>query len=153
VVPWMQPYRQNTVSLDPKGLSTDVSLKSTSRQVAPTAGAIALIRFETERAWSLLLNGRRADGSNLPFAAGIFAADGRNVGYVAQGGQALVRVDQMQGTLSVRWGQEDGQSCQFHYAVPTDQEDDDFRRVDVVCVQGNAQEGAAPGEGVRVSGL
>jgi len=69
VVPWIQPYRQNTVNLDPKGLSTDVSLKATSRQIAPTAGAIALIQFETERAWSLLLSGRRNDGSYLPFAA------------------------------------------------------------------------------------
>jgi len=153
VAPWIQPYRQNTISLDPKGLSTDVELKTTSRQVVPTAGAIALIRFETERSWSLLLTGRRDDGSSLPFAAGIFAEDGRNVGYVAQGGQALIRVHEMQGTLSVRWGQEAGQSCRFTYQVPTDTRDDDFRRADVICVQGNAQEAGALNKEVQVSGL
>jgi len=135
VVPWMQPYRQNDVSLDPKGLSTDVTLKSTLQKIAPTAGAIALVRFETERAYSVLLKGRRGDGSWLPFAAGIFAADGRNVGYVSQGGQALVRVDQTHGTLKVRWGQEAGQSCQFDYTISAEKGEDDFRRVDVMCVQ------------------
>src|SRR5690606_12960705 len=47
IVPYLSPYRQNTVEIDPKGISTDIAVKETSRNLAPTAGAIALVRFET----------------------------------------------------------------------------------------------------------
>jgi len=136
VVPWMQPFRQNSVTLDPKGLSTDVALAATIRRVAPTAGAVTLLRFETERGYSILLNGRRADGSYLPFAAAIYDAQGRNVGHVSQGGQALVRVNAVQGELTVRWGQQISESCQFSYEVPANNDkDSDFRRFDALCLQ------------------
>jgi len=137
VVPWLQPYRQNSVTLDPKGLSTDVALASTMQQIAPTAGAVSLVRFETEFGYSILLSGRREDGSYLPFAAAIYDADGRNVGYVSQGGVALVRVNATSGELTVRWGQDASESCQFSYSIPADvgSSNKDFRRVEAVCVQ------------------
>jgi len=137
VVPYLSPYRQNEVRLDPAGLSTDVALASTSQRVAPTAGAVVLLRYETERSYSILVTGRRADGSPLPFAAGVFDANNRNVGYVAQAGQALVNVDTPQGALSVRWGQGANESCMFTYAVNEKLgQSEDFRRVDAVCVTG-----------------
>jgi len=142
VVPWLLPYRQNSVALDPKGLSTDVSLATTMKQIAPTAGAVSLVRFETDFGYSILLSGRRSDGSYLPFAAGIFDEQGENVGYVSQGGQALVRVSALNGELTVRWGQSENESCRLSYSVPDDDPkkakaggNKEFRRVDVVCVQ------------------
>jgi len=136
VVPWMQPFRQNSVTLDPKGLSTDIALAATIRRVAPTAGAVSLLRFETERGYSILISGRRSDGSYLPFAAAIYDAQGQHVGHVSQGGQALVRVNAIEGELTVRWGQQAEESCQFSYTVPADNgKDNDFRRVDALCLQ------------------
>jgi len=138
VVPWLQPYRQNSVSLDPKGLSTDVALASTMQQIAPTSGAVSLLRFETDLGYSILLSGRRSDGSYLPFAAAVYDAQGQHVGYVSQGGQALVRVNTLSGELTVRWGQSAAESCQFSYSVPADTgsgSNKDFRRVEAVCVQ------------------
>jgi len=147
VVSNMQVYRQNRVNLDPKGLSTDVALAYTARQVAPTAGAVALLEYETERGYSLLLNGRHSDGRKLPFAAAVLDEQGRNVGHIAQGGQALLRVKAVQGTLRVRWGSGVDQTCQFSYTVPDDKRsrrdkgpaDHGFRRVEAVC----ASEGMA----------
>jgi len=139
VVSYLQAYRQNQVSLDPKGLSTDVAIASTTRQVAPTAGAVALLRYETTRGYSLLLRGRQSDGSYLPFAAAVFDGEGRAVGHIAQGGQGLIRVNDTEGTLQVRWGQGPDQRCQFTYAVDDDNSraaDDsnhDFRHVEAVC--------------------
>jgi len=62
---------------------------------------VVLLKYETERNYSILVNGRRSDGSPLPFAAGIFDSSERNVGYVAQAGQALVRLDPDQARLRV----------------------------------------------------
>jgi len=138
VVPWVQPFRQNSVSIDPKGLSTDVALASSIQRVAPTAGAVSLLRFETERGYSILLSGRRADGSYLPFAASVFDAKGQHVGNVSQGGQALVRVNALAGELTVRWGQAASESCQFSYSVPESRSKDSqqqFRRVEALCLQ------------------
>jgi len=149
VVPWLQPYRQNNVTLDPNGLSTDVALAATMQRVAPTAGAVSLLRFESERGYSILVSGRRSDGSYLPFAATIHDAQGRHVGYVSQGGQALVRVNVLSGELTVRWGQAAAESCQFSYSVPADTgsgSNKDFRRVEAVCVQNLEASLAAPTE-------
>jgi len=148
VVPYMQAYRQNKVSLNPHGLSTDVALVNTTRQVAPTAGAVVLLQYETERGYSILLNGRHGDGRYLPFAASVTDEHGRVVGHIAQGGQALLRVNATEGALTVRWGVEAGQSCQFNYSVAGEkrsrrrerqsgeQPGHDFRHVDAVCVAG-----------------
>jgi len=151
VVSNMQPYRQNRVNLDPKGLSTDVALAYTTRQVAPTAGAVALLEYETERGYSLLLRGRHSDGRRLPFAATVFDEQGRSIGHIAQGGQALLRVKAVQGALTVRWGSGVEQSCQFTYTVPDDEKGrrrkaegtgaQDFRHVEAVCVDGVAAAG------------
>jgi len=139
VVPSLRAYRQNEIGLDPLGLSTDVAIATTSRKVAPTAGAVALIRFETGRGYSLLVSARREDGRHLPFAAQVLDADHRHVGYISQGGQALLRVHDLQGVLSVHWGPDAAQSCRFAYAIAEDAPDETtrFRRLDVVCAEAN----------------
>jgi len=136
VVPSLQAYRQNTLKLDPKGLSTDVALIATAHKVAPTAGAVALLRFATEQGYSILLRGRRSDGGYLPFAAAVLDANGREVGHVAQGGQALLRVHAPSGSLSVRWGDGDGQRCDITYDLSASTGPADtlgFRHLDAVC--------------------
>jgi len=140
VTAYLQAYRHNRVTLDLKGLSTDVA---TTAQVAPTAGAVALLRFETERGYSILLRGRQCGGSYLPFAAAVMDAAGRKVGHIAQGGQALLRVNATQGALTVRWGQGPGESCQFTYSLADKghclraaDHAHDFRQVEALCVSG-----------------
>jgi len=141
VSPYLQAYRQNRVTLDPQGLSTDVALISSTRQVAPTAGAVVLLEFETERGYSILVHGRLDDGRHLPFAAAVTDAHGQQVGYISQGGQALLRVHDHQGALTVRWGPGQAESCQFHYALDaatvrnTNTNHHDFRHMDVECTQ------------------
>jgi len=117
VVSWLQPYRENDVSLDPKGISMDVELATTSQKVVPTDGAVVLLQYATHRGYAILVTGKRRDGSLLPFAAGVFDEAGQHVGYVAQGGRALVRVHAAHGVLTVRWGAQAGEQCQLHYAV------------------------------------
>jgi len=135
----LQPYHENTVDLDTRGLSLDVEVLSGGQKVAPTEGAVVLLRFETRIGHSILMTGKRQDGSFLPFAAGVFDAKGNNVGYVGQVGQALVRVGAPQGELTVRWGKQDDQRCRAAYDLETSGkaaagDEGAFRRLEVTCL-------------------
>ncbi|CNH38187.1 fimbria/pilus outer membrane usher protein [Yersinia pekkanenii] len=134
VVPYLSPYRQNDVELDPKGLSSDVEFKTTSQRVAPTAGAVALMKFDTSTGYSMLLTGHRADNTPLPFGAEVTDARGNSVGYIAQGGQAMVRVQEQAGNLRVIWGEGVGESCGFAYKLPGGTlAQGEFRQLEVIC--------------------
>ncbi|MCL7715582.1 fimbria/pilus outer membrane usher protein [Stenotrophomonas mori] len=118
VVPYVSPYRLNTVTLDPRGMAHDVELDSSSRSIAPFAGAIGHLRFDTRKGRALLIQARRDDGRTVPFGAQVKDAQGQPVGMVAQGGRLYVRSEQAQGRLQVTWGAGDGQYCTVDYQVP-----------------------------------
>ncbi|WP_434641102.1 fimbria/pilus outer membrane usher protein [Klebsiella sp. I138] len=116
-VPYLTPYRQNTIELDPKGLSNDVSLDVTSQNSVPTAGAVVLMKYKTDIGHSALLNISHG-GEVLPFGSSIFDETNNNVGYITQGGQGFVRVKNESGRLYVQWGNNGSQRCSFHYQIP-----------------------------------
>lgn len=120
LLPYLMPYSINTIQLDPKGLPLDVQLKATSAQVAPHAGAVALVTFGTERGRTVILQARRADGQALPFGAQVFNGQGVSLGVVGQGGKILARGVEASGELTARWQDDLGnsQACTFHYALP-----------------------------------
>lgn len=120
VVPYVSPYRLNTVTLDPQGMSQDVELESSSQSVAPYAGAISYLKFDTRRGRALLISVRRANGEGLPFGAQVKDALGQSVGMVGQGGRLYVRSEHDQGTLQVSWGAAPDQRCTLDYQVPAD---------------------------------
>jgi len=120
----------------PKGISADVTQAATSQMVVPTAGAVALPCYKTERNYAVLIQGTREDGTRLSFAAAVFDADDRQVGYVGQGGQALVHVHRPEGSLSIRWGQAADEYCTFDYVVSAKPvAGERFRRIAAVCRQ------------------
>ncbi|MCD9085427.1 fimbria/pilus outer membrane usher protein [Stenotrophomonas sp. SY1] len=118
VVPHLTPYRSNTISIDPKGLSTDVELKLNSQQVTPRAGAVAMVRFATESGRSAVLEVRRQDGSVLPFGANVLDEDDKEVGVVGQGGRIFVRGLREEGMLNVRWADDARALCRIDYRLP-----------------------------------
>lgn len=134
VVPTLNPYRQNDIEIDPLGLSADVELKNTSLRVAPTAGAVALVKFDTSSGNSVMLVGRQADNQPLPFGAVVKDDQGLSVGYIAQGGQAMLRVAQKQGSLQVIWGEGAGESCRFDYRLPEEPlAQGEYKQIEVIC--------------------
>lgn len=111
VVPNLMPFRWNTVDVDPAGLPLDVTFASTHRRVAPTAGAIVLVPFDTESHPTVLLSGRLPDGTSLPFGAEVVDGDGLSMGFVGQGGRALVRWERDPTPITVRWSGEGEGGC------------------------------------------
>lgn len=134
VVPYATPYRMNKVTLDPTGMSRDVELDSSTRTVAPYAGAIAHVRFETRSGRALLIDTATRAGSAPPFGAQVEDAHGQPVGMVGQGGRLYVRSPGDRGTLTVRWGPLEHQQCRIDYAVAGSARDQDGpTRVEAPC--------------------
>ena len=117
VVPHLTPYRKNVVELDPKDLSVDVELKTAAQNVAPRAGSVVKLQFETVSGQALLITSLREDGSPLPFGADVFDEDGASVGIVGQGGRAFVRTSRTQGQLTVKWGKSASTMCRLRYEL------------------------------------
>lgn len=118
VVPYLTPYRYNTVELDPKGLPMDVELPASSQAVAPRAGAVVLVPFDTRVARAVFLRATRSDGSPVPFGALVRDDAGNEVGSVAQRGRVFVRVEKPEGRLEVRWGEGTEAACGLVYRLP-----------------------------------
>lgn len=137
VVPYLSPYRSNTVEIDPRGMSTDIELKVSSQNVVPTAGAVSLLQFATDVGYSLLLSGKKANGEPLPFGAVVLDSEGQNIGYIAQGSQAIVRVRELEGRLYVQWDKSEQGQCAIDYRVDAKSvvSPAGFRQLEVVCGQ------------------
>ncbi len=144
VVPHLTPYRKNVVELDPKDLPAHVELKTASRNVAPRAGSVVMLQFETASGQAILLSARREDGSPLPFGSDVFDEDGASVGVVGQGGKAFVRVSRPQGQLTVKWGANEGSRCRLTYTLGTPPSNRHMHQLDAGTCETAARLAAQP---------
>ncbi|KVC69144.1 fimbrial protein [Burkholderia ubonensis] len=144
VVPYLTPYSMNDVSIDPKGLSTDVELKETSQRIAPLAGAVPKLTFKTEYGRSALIRVRQADGSPVPFGAAVTDASGKDVGTVGQGGKLFARGLEDKGELTVKWEANRSKSaCELSYSLPVRKRTATYQplqSLDLPCVPGDASD-------------
>ncbi len=119
IVPSLTPYQLNSVDLDPKGMADDVELKTTSRSVAPRAGAVVMLSYETRRARAVLIDSRTPSGEPLPFAASVIDTEtNASVGAVGQGSRLVIRSEKDHGTIRVEWGSKPDQRCAIDYTLP-----------------------------------
>ncbi|WP_275935312.1 FimD/PapC C-terminal domain-containing protein [Entomohabitans teleogrylli] len=103
--------------------------------MAPTAGAVALLRYETETGHTFLIQSVDNHGKPLPFGATVLEQQQRVVGYIAQAGQGLLRTTTEQGILTVKWGETPAERCQFSYRIPaaSGAGEFDYPRLNVAC--------------------
>jgi outer membrane usher protein FimD/PapC len=120
VVRYLTPYSANAVVLDMSKASLDTQLDATDQVVAPHAGAVVLLKFNTIAGHTILVEGRLTSGALLPFGADVFDEQNQPIGAVGQAGRLEARVTQMQGRLTVKWGEGADQRCELTYAVPPD---------------------------------
>jgi outer membrane usher protein len=103
IVPYLTPFRWNSVDLDLTGLPMDVAVVSTHRRVVPTPGAVVLVPFDTDVTRTWLVTASLVDGTPLPFGAEVIDALGRSVGVVGQAGRVFLRAPDTEGHWAVRW--------------------------------------------------
>ncbi len=118
VVPYLSPYMLNSIDLDPKGTPDDVRLETSEQRVAPHAGAILLVSFETSRGRNALIHAPLSNGEALPLGASVTDEQGRNVGLVGQASRLFVQTTSDAGILSVRWGNAQDQHCRIAFDLP-----------------------------------
>ncbi|NWB86001.1 fimbria/pilus outer membrane usher protein [Pseudomonas gingeri] len=133
VVPHLTSYRQNVVELDPRDMSHDVELKSASHNVAPRAGSVVVMKYETSSGRALIINALREDGSPLPFGADVFDESGVSTGVVGQSSKAFVRVPRDSGQLTVKWGSASTDVCRITYDLGTLADSNGLRQMDGEC--------------------
>lgn len=138
VVPYLNPYRYNEVVLDPKGLSADIELDSTSQRTAPVAGSVVLLKYKTTKGYAILLNVKNSANEPIHFGASILNQDNQNVGYIGQSSQGIVRVNELVGNLKIKWGQNDNETCSVHYNISnnrplTSNPSQSLREVNAIC--------------------
>lgn len=116
IVPYLNAYQMNEISIDPKGLPDDIELDDTSQKVTPFNGAVVKLRFNTTQGRPVMI--QLKDNQNIPFGADVIDEQNNIVGVVGQGKQAFVRLASTSGKLTVRWGSEANERCQVQYRDP-----------------------------------
>lgn len=116
LVPYLNPYQMNDVSIDPKGMSDQAELISTSQKTAPYSGAIVKMVYGTKSGTAILINADR-NGEPIAFGSDVFDAKGNLVGSVGQGGQIYARVTEQKGQLNVKWGEDGKSQCSVNYQL------------------------------------
>ena len=111
-MPYLRPYRLNSLVLQTDDLSPEVVFGNASQQVVPRRGAVVKASYETEHVARLVLTLRQANDQPVPFGAQVFDASGQSLGVVGQAGQALVstRTTGPQ-TIRVLWGEASDKAC------------------------------------------
>lgn len=116
VVPYLNPYQMNEISIDPKGTSSEVELENSTQKVAPYSGAVVMLKYNTKQGVPILIS-TTVDGKPVPFGSDVFDSKGNSVGSVAQGGQIYARVVDENGNLRIKWGESKGMQCNVKYQL------------------------------------
>lgn len=118
VAPSLRAFHANAISIDPSDMGMDVELKESVQNVAPTLGAVTLLRFETVSGRAVVIKAPQEDGRPLPFGAQVQDEQGREVGVIGQASKAFVRGIADSGRLTVVWGKEASRRCFVDYVLP-----------------------------------
>lgn len=123
VVNSLLPYYENNLAVSEQGLSLGTTLLSTSKPVAPYAGAIVRVELPTRFAIPAIAKLTTRTGGNMPFGLEVKNKEGDVVGLVGQSGMTLLQLQDYQGEVFASW-QADGQwqQCRFIYQLPEQQQ-------------------------------
>ena len=133
VVSNLEPYILNTVGLDPKGMPAGTELKATTVSVAPRAGSVVKLAYETKSGRAVIIDSQKADGHPLPFGADVLDDHGMNVGVVGQASRVIATGLLRSGSVTVRWGEGAENSCHIKVALPDKPATSGYERLDAVC--------------------
>ncbi|HGG3697420.1 TPA: fimbria/pilus outer membrane usher protein [Salmonella enterica subsp. enterica serovar Java] len=134
VVPYLQNYRDNAISLDPTGLPDDVTVNDTSRRVTPTKGALVMAEYKVRTGRQALMLLTRPGGKMVPFGA-IANLEGEDdiTGMVGDNGQLYISGLPEKGHLNVSWGRSAEQRCAVDFKLPLKQDGIPVTEMEAVC--------------------
>jgi outer membrane usher protein len=133
----LTPYRENTVTLDPKDISNSVELKVTEQKTSPQYGAIIMLDYPTVSGRPLLLVLHDDAGNPLPMGAEVFDHQGNSLTFVGQGSRVFMRTNALSGHIQIQWGQGAGRQCRANYNLPAniDDKSTDMIHITATCLR------------------
>ncbi|EIZ8989674.1 fimbrial biogenesis outer membrane usher protein [Cronobacter sakazakii] len=134
ILPFISPYRRNTVALDTETLPADADVTQAVQTVTPTRGAVVRARFDTRTGARVLMTLHLADGRPVPFGATATADDTAEEFIVGEDGQVYLTGLQPKGTLQVSWGANASQRCTAAWRLPTGNGDSQFINLSAQCL-------------------
>ncbi|MBR8128937.1 fimbria/pilus outer membrane usher protein [Burkholderia ambifaria] len=139
IVPYVQPYRQNWLNIDPSSIDTHTEIADNAKMVVPTRGAIVKTRFDVESGRRVQFELSRDAGGKVPFGAQAYDAKGKLLGMVDNQSRLLVFGIEDQGSIDVQWGDN---SCKVSYQLPTLNKELAYERRAAMCVGAGTVVGA-----------
>jgi len=133
LVPSLNPYHYNSISLGASGSDSHVEIQDSEKIVAPYAGAMVKVTFRTLRGYPVMLKTRTNRETTVPVGADLLDDAGNRVGTFGQGGNAWLRVAKTQGQLKAVWGEDAKASCLIDYHIPKPKPDAVITYADAVC--------------------
>ncbi|HEC8323554.1 TPA: fimbrial biogenesis outer membrane usher protein [Providencia rettgeri] len=124
IVPYLNPYTKNEISLNIDSLPENVELKTNTVNAVPTKGAAILANYQTHVGYRLLFNVTH-NGKPVPFGAmAQFAQnDDQNMssGIVGDNGDVYLSGMPEQGRLQIKWGKNQEDQCVAEYKLTAEQ--------------------------------
>lgn len=130
MVPNVQPYRVNWISLDTRDLGGEIEIDNATQQVVPRRGAVVLARYVSKSGRRVQFELFDAQHKPIPFGAVLEDAAGKQIAIADPSGKALALMEDDSGSLVIKWG---GQQCQAFYALPERNKTLNYERVQLVC--------------------
>lgn len=126
----LTPYRKNDVALRTDTLPDDVELELTNKTVIPTRGAVVRADYVAKVGMRVLMTLHHSGGEPVPFGAIATAANSESSFIVGDKGQVYLTGLSPNGTLLVKWGNEESEQCRVNYRI---NEKDKFTAIPVVA--------------------
>ncbi|KVN76110.1 hypothetical protein WL40_22465 [Burkholderia ubonensis] len=130
VVPYLQPYRQNWLNIDPSSIGTHTEIPDNAKMVVPTRGAIVKTCFEAESGQRAQFELSGNEGGKVPFGAQAYDAKGKLLGMLDNQSRLLVFGIEDKGSIDVRWGDK---QCTIGYALKPQDKELAYERVAASC--------------------
>lgn len=130
VIPSVQPYRVNWISLDTRDLGGDVDFDNASQQRVPRRGAIVKARYVGKSGRRVMFELFDAQHQPLPFGASLEDASGKQLSISDPSGKALALVEDDEGVLTIKWGDK---QCHAPYSLPVKDQQRNYDTVRLDC--------------------
>ncbi|WP_312213051.1 fimbria/pilus outer membrane usher protein [Pseudescherichia sp.] len=119
IVPYLQPYRQNSVTLEQTAASKNsIELTSSSVSAIPTESAIVMAEFMPHIGAKILVTLHLPNGKPLPFGATATVDGLANEGIIDEKGQVYLSGAPLTGSITAQW-ESPTQECHAPYKINT----------------------------------
>lgn len=130
IVPNLQPYRSNSIRLDPNELPISAELDTIELSAVPAYRSAVKVRFPVRSGRGALIRIELQDGQPAPAGAVIKIKGDTKEFYVARRGEAFVTGLQPENVVTLTWNR---QSCDMSITLPPGTPDDISRVGPVTC--------------------